>query len=563
MRVVAAVVLAVLAFTSDVRAEEFQRAIPAIENDLVTDDPTIRARRALELVGRFPDGAVAVPMLVDLLDDESPEVVQAAAKAIDALAVAGAKSLADWCRDDKRFRAAMPGEPDREFAGWLEAEGCKHTRALDLFVNFLKSRLNTAAADAACVTAALVTFDDLRDPMTCLASTARRSEGDSRTIAAAALAMLGSDALAARGPAPDGNDARAVSAAAAIALVNDDLDVKAWFGIRLLARLRSSDRATLDALTRGLLAKKALIETGHRRLAPTAACRALAALGPPAARAAEALLAELADPDAHEELRAECARALALCGCESHVRDGLAGAGEFSAYLAQAVAMEGRMAETVAPLLIAALGEPKPTNSSVLVYAKPLASLGPSAVSALPLLKRMIAATQFRSEALACLDAVLAIAPDDTWAISRLLSVLEDPSLQEEDAREAMRILAARAPVTSAVLAKWRQTVTAAAESKPTIGWLDAVDGLGRAGPAAKSSVSTLLRLLDQLNKKQASAVLLPFESDDRRRLAIALGRIGPGAADAVPALTELRDKGDETIRVVAAQARRRIQTKK
>lgn len=563
MRVVAAVVLAVLAFASDVRAEEFQRAIPAIENDLLTDDPTIRARRAIELVGRFPDGAVAVPMLVDLLDDESPEVVQAATKAIDALAVAGAKSLADWCLDDARFRAAMPGAPDRDVAGWLQALPHTQARASDVFAVALNARLDSLAIGATCVAAALVRFDDVRDPMTCLLSIARRAEGDSRTNAAAALAMLGADALTARGLAPVENDSRAASAVSAVKLVDSDLDVRSWCGLRLLARLRPSDGTTLNALTRAVRARTSPMDKGRVWLAPAAACRALAALGPPGAHAAETLLAELSNPDADTDFRAECARALALCGCEDQVRDGLTGAGQDAAYLARAVAMEGRMAQTVTPLLIVALGEPTPSNPGVSLYAKPLASLGPSAVSALPLLKRIASATQLRSEALACFDAVLAIAPDDTWALSRLLSVLEDPALVDDDRHEAMRTLAERAPVTSAVLGKWRQTVTAAAESKPTIGWLDAVDGLARAGPAAKSSVSTLLRLIDQLSKKQASAVLLPFESDDRRRLAIALGRIGPGAADAVPALTELRDKGDETIRVVAAQARRRIYAKK
>jgi hypothetical protein len=40
-------------------------------------------------------------------------------------------------------------------------------------------------------------------------------------------------------------------------------------------------------------------------------------------------------------------------------------------------------------------------------------------------------------------------------------------------------------------------------------------------------------------------------------------GKIGPDAAAAVPALTALRDKGDETIRVATAQALRRIRWRK
>src|SRR6266850_1961590 len=81
-------------------AGDAPRAIDVIENDLVADDAAVRAKAAAELVDRFPDGAVAVPMLVDLLDDEAPEVVAAAARAIDSMAVAGAGPLAKFCADE-------------------------------------------------------------------------------------------------------------------------------------------------------------------------------------------------------------------------------------------------------------------------------------------------------------------------------------------------------------------------------------------------------------------------------------------------------------------------------
>jgi len=54
-------------------AGDAPRAVDVIENDLVAEDPAVRAKAAAELTDRFPDGAVAVPMLVDLLDDETPE----------------------------------------------------------------------------------------------------------------------------------------------------------------------------------------------------------------------------------------------------------------------------------------------------------------------------------------------------------------------------------------------------------------------------------------------------------------------------------------------------------
>src|SRR5207244_2442791 len=64
-----------------------------------------------------PDGAVAVPMLVDLLDDESPEVVAAAARAIDSMAVAGVRPMAAFCsdptnwKDGSQFREGVRGLP--------------------------------------------------------------------------------------------------------------------------------------------------------------------------------------------------------------------------------------------------------------------------------------------------------------------------------------------------------------------------------------------------------------------------------------------------------------------
>ena len=90
---VATALLAASAAHDVATAGDAPRAVDAIESDLVADDPAVRAKAAAELTDRFPDGAVAVPMLVDLLDDESPEVVAAAAKSLDAFAVAGAPAL--------------------------------------------------------------------------------------------------------------------------------------------------------------------------------------------------------------------------------------------------------------------------------------------------------------------------------------------------------------------------------------------------------------------------------------------------------------------------------------
>jgi len=78
------------------------------------------------------------------------------------------------------------------------------------------------------------------------------------------------------------------------------------------------------------------------------------------------------------------------------------------------------------------------------------------------------------------------------------------------------------------------------------------VDALGRAGPAAKDAVRGMLAFA----ATEHGARWL-------EKVAVALGRIGPDAVAAVPLLTSLRDGKDETLRVVAAQALRRIRAKK
>jgi hypothetical protein len=561
-KLLAAAALAVIALlpTDTARAGE-PRAIAAIEDDLVADDPAVRAKAAAELTSRFPDGAVAVPMLVDLLDDESPEVVAAAASAIDAMAVAGAGPVARWCADDARFNSAMPGEPKVSFAKVLTVmSSLKQPRAIDVFDGATDSHPYGPTVPAAGVIAAVMPFDEVTNGMTCLASIVRGSTGDTRTFAAAALAMLGADGLVARGIAAPMNEARASAAAAAIPLVNSNSDLKAWCGCRLLMRLRASDGATVAALTRVLTARKPVLEEFYEPIARAAACRALAVLGPAAAASSATLRAELLKTDNDLGFRAECARTLALCGRESDVAAVLAGKNRDAAYVARAVAMEGRMPDAVIPVLVAALDvrDPNPW-----LYAAPLASLGPKAAAALPVVRRVGDAARLRSDALICLDAALAIAPGDAEALDRLLVLLRDDSLEEDDAAAAMRILAKRAPVTPAVFARLRKSVADAASSKPSPGWIEAVDGLGRAGAAASDADETLTRLARQAQKDWENVERRLFFADDRQRLAVALGRVAAGGALAVPTLEEWKTKGDETIRVPAAQALRRIRAKK
>ena len=104
-----------------------------------------------------------------------------------------------------------------------------------------------------------------------------------------------------------------------------------------------------------------------------------------------------------------------------------------------------------------------------------------------------------------------------------------------------------------------------------TVLFLIAASGFGSAASAWDArdastitpSVSDLVHLMAAAETDYADIAKQPSAQHSRRMLAVALGRIGPDAAAAIPALEALKSKGDETIRVPAAQALRRIRAKK
>ena len=558
--VTAAFVLALTFAGRAARAGDEPRAVDAIENDLVAGDPAVRARAAAELNDRFPDGAVAVPMLIDLLDDESPDVVAAAISAIDSMTVAAAGSLAKWLLNDANFNGPLP-PTDGTFAEVLNTlTPLKSARAVEVFISATDGHPYGPAEPGAGVIAAVMPFSEITNGMSCLLAIHRGSTGDTRVFAAAALAMLGSDGLVARGFEPPPNQARAAAAASAVRLVNSGSDLRSWCGSRILSRLRAADGATISALSSAVSARKKVLWEHDEPLAAVAACRALGALGARAVQAAGTLRSEISKPATKPNIRLECARSLAICGREADLRDALSREGEDAVSLAGAVALDGRMAEVVVPVLVATLDAPLPSAWPSL---RPLAALGPKAAAALPAVRKLADQSKFRSDRLVCLDAVLSISPGDEFAVEQVLAISNESSLGDDDAEAALRILATRAPATPAVVARLRKAVVQAVSGKPPPAWTDAVDGLGRAGAAARESVEPLTRLVGRADRLHADPDHRLVFADDRQRLVIALGRIGPDADMAVAALTALRDKGDETIRVPAAQALRRIQAKK
>ena len=538
--VVGAVVLAALAVASDARAGDAPRAIDVIENDLVADDPAVRAKAAAELTDRFPDGAVAVLMLVELLDDESPEVVKAAAKSIDAMAVSAAGVLADYLADDARWR------PD----SWLPRI-CGPMSGSPPGLN-PDSAFRFKDADAADEFVAAALFPERRYVPRLLH--AARTEGTTRTLASAALAMAGvvlaEDEHELPSPA---SRARSQAATKAVALLKARDGVKSWAGASLLERLRCLDESVVAELIAALSSPKIPqsknANVWELQASRNCSIRALGAIGPAAARCAPTVLADLGD-DALIFGPGRPVRALLRMGKEADVVAAIKTNPRFRVAICMELARHRRAASVVVPALVAELklGSFEGHDSPLLE----LADYGPAAVDALPeLRRRAFGATQSDKPTeyegrLRYVEAILRITPDDDEAIRFLCSV------PPEAKRNATGILAGYAAPVPAVVENvvgllHRQTSVSVRDD-------DLVEGIARFGPKAAAAVDDLLTRLVAAGAR---------DFDWRQVLAGALGRIGPDATAAVPALTALRNNGDETIRVPAAQALRRIRAKK
>jgi hypothetical protein len=555
----AALCAAVLAAAgSAARAGDAPRAIPAIENDLVADDPAVRAKAAAELTDRFPDGAVAVPMLMDLLDDEDPSVVAAAAKAIDSMAVAGLAKLSAWCTDDARSRTISPVA--HQLWDTLDKD------ALAVADVFDTAHLADAKIPSD-VTLLAALLPDRRGPASALPlvlKVARLTSGDARVWSHVSLAVLGADALAARRIVPTATPERSKVAAAAIELIKSEIDVHTLMGCRLLARLRPSEASAVEALVHAMFDERPeKYETlrNYVRLKGTrrAACLALGCLGPVAATAAPRILDEASDSTYDTS---QCAspsdyvHVLLQMGREADAVALLTKWPERDDDIAVALALEGRATAMVVPTLIKAL-QRDPKRRDVL---SGLIAVGAAASDAFQFLGRQYREADSLDAKLMYLEALLAVAPSDSERLTVAEAALRDPALSAR----VRAVLARHAAPSMALAFRLGKAVTDAAAAKPdAYTFPDAeVEGLTRCSKFAKGSVPGLLRLLE-IEDRQVSNPSNTMSPANRRLTVFALGLIVSDSEAAVAALTALHDKGDETIRVPAAQALRRIRAKK
>jgi hypothetical protein len=189
-----------------------------------------------------------------------------------------------------------------------------------------------------------------------------------------------------------------------------------------------------------------------------------------------------------------------------------------------------------------------------------LAEYGTDAASALPVLKERAAKATDPFLQLAYANPILAIDPQDTDA----LRVIADPQkLPGELVERAIEVRVLRLPASAAFVDELRKMLTSPPKGAPPNFEVGVIDAIARCGPLSARVLPDLLKLIDADDAACRATGGSPSGCVRRRRLAVALGRIGPDAAAAIPALTALRDKGDETIRVPAAQALRRIKAKK
>jgi len=535
------------------RAGDAPRAIDAIENDLVADDPSVRAKAALELVDRFPDGAVAVPILVDLLDDESPDVVAAAARAIDSMAVAGAGVFA------KTFVSSPDANPNVPLADAYRW-------------NVVSPRVpagkDTASKLASLGGASLYSrLRDLDEPrlLMRLVATARAEQGDLSLVAAAALALEAADRLADRRTAPSFHPLRGTAAATWLDLLNSDDPIKAWAAARMLGRLR----ATNDVAT-ARLASFCSAHTNSDSLAHHLAVQALltlSAIGTGAESAAPCLISLLETEDFQPLL----VYTLVALGHESDVLTVLKRKASNALAIASELAYERRGGQVAIPLLI------EQARRDPSHHVTDLAEYGAAAAEALPTLREAFEKAKTSdsvTDDIELAETILSIHPADASAVGYLDAVLT--SRLPRDARfgvqwhssDAWRqnwacvALISRGCVTPAATAYATARLKLSDDALATEETRDLIDAMQR-GDTAIHFVAELVALGTAENEERArNPPKPPRRFDFWTRIARALATAGTNAAPAIPLLTEWKSNGDETIRVAAAQALRRIRAK-
>ncbi|MBI5368433.1 MAG: HEAT repeat domain-containing protein [Planctomycetes bacterium] len=284
-----------------------------------------------------------------------------------------------------------------------------------------------------------------------------------------------------------------------------------------LGRIGTPARAACAELRRCALEKELEVRLNARF--------ALALLGEGAPGAVDLLIQELkVSPEEDRGLRAF---------------SGL-GTGDRPDHACRLLAELGAPAAPAVPALIALLRHEFPQTRDAAREA--LGAIEAPARAAVPELLLM-AKSEDEQDAEGAIVTLGRIGPDARAAVPTLVVTLTDPS-------GWVRI--------SAALALWRiegkagsmMTTLIAGAQDPQMGTQHrALEAIGEIGQAAVEAVPALIGLLENLALRSTHATVV-----------WALGRIGPGARAAIPALREAVLKGDRRVRIAAVRALMRIQ---
>lgn len=502
----------------DALARMGARAAPALAKSMQHQDPSVRIKAAQIL--RDLDSAQSLPTFVAGLGDGDATVRMLSADAlarIGASAETGVPGLVGLLQDgDLAVRMAA-----------VHALGRVGESAVPRLIQGLESPEVRPYAQEALV--------KIGTPAVPALLAARRGAGRERR-------ELIEDLLARIGP----NGAAALSAA----MGTGDADTRCVL-VMVLGRMRPAPVA--------LLAKA--VQDGNAEVRMLA-IDGLARSGPRAGRAVPELVAALKDQD--ERVGMLAIDALGAIGpAASEAVPALLGALRSTMLRTRAAEALGRIGGTAIPALISLLGDPDPNLRAAAVYALGRAGQGSNAAAnaLLPLLKdpdetlRLLAA-----EALGRVGSV---------AAGRLRNMLADQGFPERWlAALALGRMGAQARDAANELAK------AVLDDDQEVGSAAAA-ALGQLGPAAEGIVPQLCDSLAkvtgetrlnvgwalwQINKhpwapQVAAQTLASPELHVRLGSALALGRLGPDAKDAVPLLIQAIEDKNEQVCAAAALA--------
>jgi HEAT repeat protein len=282
-----------------------------------------------------------------------------------------------------------------------------------------------------------------------------------------------------------------------------------------------------------------------------AACTALAELGPAAAAdSVPALIAAFKDPvDPTPEVAAEDLARLEPASCPGLIEALQSDDVVVRRLAARALYWMGKKATPAAAALTAALDDKAAAVRAQAADA--LAQIGPAASSAIP---RLIALLDDPDKATrkAATDALAGTDPARTSVVQALRKVLRDP---DPGVRwHAVGYLQFLEPVPPEVVPVLIDALNDADESVTT----RAAEALRQIRPPPAAAIPALVRALERLVAGEAASGAGkpdPFDGNGRYPVIEALGRFGPAAAPAVPALIKAFRCENVSLRMASARA--------